>query len=163
MASSQSISPSVFSQNSVFSPKSSPAGSSNFEELSPALLFPQAADLYIKVRSVSATGTRYVAQNTIKSYRRYAGALALFFASVPLNKITVNHLRDYQAARVQGAAPFMRQIRVGTCRQCGKPFELPRRRKQFYCAKTCQNKATKSRWNEGNRNGKDPKHGKAER
>jgi hypothetical protein len=41
----------------------------------------------------------------------------------------------------------VRQVRAGTCQQCGKLFELPERRKQLYCDKACQNKATKTRWN----------------
>lgn len=39
-----------------------------------------------------------------------------------------------------------RQVRVGTCGQCGHLFELPPRRHQLYCGKPCQNKATKTRW-----------------
>jgi hypothetical protein len=58
----------------------------------------------------------------------------------------------------------MREVRVGTCRQCGKLFELPLRRQQLYCGKSCQNKATKSRWNqkqERNRNGREKNRAKA--
>jgi hypothetical protein len=50
----------------------------------------------------------------------------------------------------------MRQVRVGTCRECGKQFELPPRRKQLYCDTPCQNKASKKRWNQkhgGKQNG----------
>ena len=47
----------------------------------------------------------------MKSYRRHAKTLALFFECTPLNKITINHVRDYQEARVQGGAPFIRRRR----------------------------------------------------
>jgi hypothetical protein len=48
----------------------------------------------------------------------------------------------------------MRQVKAGTCRRCGKLYELPPQKIQFYCTTKCQTAAGKDRWNQKQRNGK---------
>ena len=86
---------------------------------SPAMLFPDAARLFIQMQSSSATAPgsvaayrrRYVRKNTEKAYERHASSLSLFFSDMTLGEITWSHMRAYQDARVAGDPPFIRRRR----------------------------------------------------
>ena len=80
------------------------------------LSFAEAAALYMRMRSVDATpgaavSARYIKPNTMRSYEQYIRSLSLFFGPMPLEKIHLGHLREYQMARVEGRAPFVRYRR----------------------------------------------------
>jgi integrase len=51
----------------------------------------------------------YIRPRTLQSYTDYVRALTLFFADRPLQSITPNDLRRYQAERSRGEAPFLRR------------------------------------------------------
>ncbi len=70
----------------------------------------------MEVRSIGGiigrkTAARYVSENTMKGYKRHSLSLGLFFENIALDKITIAHIRDYQEARVEGEAPFIRRRR----------------------------------------------------
>lgn len=112
-------------------------------------------------------------QETLKRYRKmdhrdFFGTkkdLRDWFESSPLQAELMVGQRPFwsvQAIDVNTAIrnatyiDHMRRVRVGTCRHCGKLFELPERRNQLYCDTPCQNKASKKRWNQkhgGKQNG----------
>lgn len=83
--------------------------------LSPTLPFREAAKLWLESRTIhdasGAVSARYVKPNTERSYRQYIGSLNLFFGDIPLNKIHIGHMSEYQQARVNGDPPFIRKIR----------------------------------------------------
>lgn len=83
-----------------------------------------AAALWLDSRSFRAApgsiSARYIRESTEKSYQAYVNSLNLFFASLPLERIHLGHLRQYQEARVSGAAPFIRFRRP----QDAKPHKL---------------------------------------
>lgn len=82
-------------------------------QISPELPFPVAAALWIQSRSFRANAiqARYIRASTEKSYRQYVDSLNLFFGKLQLDKIHLGHIRQYQEARVTGAAPFIRKRR----------------------------------------------------
>lgn len=71
--------------------------------ISPELSFPEAFQVWIERRIIEQDGyvtkVRYVSQRTERDLRQYARAAAKFFARVPLDRIHVGHLREYQRAR----------------------------------------------------------------
>jgi integrase len=73
------------------------------------MLFPAAATAYLNMRTMQ--GGRYIERNTEKNYRNYARSLGLFFGGLPLYKIHLGHIRQYQQARVTGSSPFIRSRR----------------------------------------------------
>jgi integrase len=89
------------------------------------LTFDEAADRYIRSRTVDALSpatarpTRrnrqfqngYIRSRTLNSYEQYVRSLGLFFSGRILNSISASDLRRYQAARLAGAAPFIRKRR----------------------------------------------------
>lgn len=83
--------------------------------ISPSLPFREAAALWLESRTIrnsfGAVTARLVKPNTEKSYRSYISSLNLFFGDLPLNKIHLGHISEYQIARVNGDAPFVRKIR----------------------------------------------------
>lgn len=83
--------------------------------IAPDLPFSQAAALWLDSRSFraapNAISARYIRESTETSYRQYVSSLELFFGQLPLDKIHLGHLRQYQEARVTGAAPFIRKRR----------------------------------------------------
>jgi site-specific recombinase XerD len=65
------------------------------------------------MRSVDATPgaistARYIKPNTVRSYVQYIRSLSLFFGALRLDAIHLGHLREYQMARLDGRAPFVR-------------------------------------------------------
>lgn len=79
------------------------------------LEFSIAASRWVESRSINALPgaitARYIRKNTEESYRQYIRTLELFFAGMTLGEIRFEHLAAYQAARVQGAEPFIRYRR----------------------------------------------------
>lgn len=77
--------------------------------------FDQAADLWMQSRSIGARqGTRsarFIRPTTEESYRQYVASLKMFFGTLRLCDIRLDHIRAYQEARVTGAAPFIRKRR----------------------------------------------------
>lgn len=63
---------------------------------------------------------QYVRRNTLKAYLRQTAALELFFGGMRLKDIDWANMREYQMARVAGAAPFVRFRRP----QDAKPRKL---------------------------------------
>lgn len=90
------------------------------KSISPDLVFADAAELYMKMRSVEATHgavtARYIKFNTEHSYLQYITSLNLFFGKTKLRDIHWYTIKAYQEARVAGAEPFIRKRR---------PFEEP--------------------------------------
>lgn len=89
--------------------------------------FREAARRWLEARSIEdqpfiagRTRGRYIRENTHDSYRHYIDSLGLFFGDMPLNKIHVGHLAQYQRARLAGADPFIRYRRP----QDAKPHTL---------------------------------------
>lgn len=93
--------------------------------ISCSLKFSVAAQLWLESRTFRAVpgaiSARYIRATTEQSYRAYIASLNLFFADLPLEKIHLGHLRQYQEARVAGAPPFIRFRRP----QDAKPRKLP--------------------------------------
>ena len=90
--------------------------------LSDALPFCEAAEIYMRMRSIDATpgavkSARYIKKNTIVHYERCIRSLNLFFGAMTLKTIHLGHIREYQLARLEGRAPFIRRRR---------PHEEPR-------------------------------------
>lgn len=83
--------------------------------ISPALSFSDAAELYMKSRSVDAmpgaVSARYVRLNTERSYKQYIDSLNLYFGTTKLENIHWYTLKAYQEARAHGAPPFIRRRR----------------------------------------------------
>lgn len=76
--------------------------------------FKEAARRWLAARSIEPTvghRGRYIRENTHDSYRHYIDSLTLFFQDMPLKKIHVGHLAQYQRARLAGADPFIRYRR----------------------------------------------------
>jgi integrase len=77
--------------------------------------FAQAADLWMQSRTIETKPgmriARYIRPTTEVSYRQYVATLKLFFGRLRLCDIRLDHIANYQAARVQGAAPFIRKRR----------------------------------------------------
>jgi integrase len=76
--------------------------------LSPEMLFSDAADLYIDLRTLPTKKGRYLSKNAETNYRRYIASLKLFFALMKLCDIKWWHLKAYQVARLEGHEPFIR-------------------------------------------------------
>jgi integrase len=92
--------------------------------ITPTLPFSVAAAVWLDSRSFHLPGAiraRYIRETTETSYRQYVSTLNLFFGDLPLNKIHLGHLREYQEARVTGTAPFIRYRRP----QDAKPTKGP--------------------------------------
>ncbi len=82
--------------------------------LSATLPFSTAAALWLDSRALNSTSGhagRFIRPTTAATYRQYVSALALFFGEIPLNRIHVGHLREYQRLRLAGAPPFVRYRR----------------------------------------------------
>jgi len=79
------------------------------------LSFAEAAEHYLKLRSVAATpgaiSARYIRPNTEHDYRQKFKSAMLFFGEMKLGEIHWYHLKSYQAARIAGDAPFIRKRR----------------------------------------------------
>lgn len=75
--------------------------------------FSEASALWLASRSPepSAKAAKYIRDTTKKSYFAYMDSLNLFFGNLRLSEIHLGHLREYQAARVTGAPPFIRKRR----------------------------------------------------
>src|SRR5690349_9923545 len=61
--------------------------------------FKEAARRWLDARSIEPTvghRGRYIRENTHDSYRHYIDSLTLFFQDMPLKKIHVGHLAQYQ-------------------------------------------------------------------
>jgi hypothetical protein len=94
-----------------------PAGAA---EIRPDMRFREAADVYLDSRTfVSPNGEcrtiggRYIRSTTLKNYVGYLRSLGLFFGQMLLKEIRLDHIRQYQEARLSGAAPFVRPRRPG--------------------------------------------------
>ncbi len=84
--------------------------------ISPQLTFSTAAALWLDSRSfkspsIGFSSARFIRDTTEKSYRQYVKTLNLFFEKLPLEKIHLGHMREYQEARVTGSSPFIRRRR----------------------------------------------------
>lgn len=83
--------------------------------LSPTLPFRTASAIWLESRSfrtvAGQVSARYIRKTTEDSYEQYVASLLLFFADMPLEKIHLGHIRQYQEARVTGAEPFHRKRR----------------------------------------------------
>jgi len=81
----------------------------------PSQTFAEASASWLLSRSLSPSispdRARFLRPSTETSYRHYIDTLALFFGNLPLEKIHIGHLREYQEARVTGAPPFIRKRR----------------------------------------------------
>lgn len=81
----------------------------------PSLLFSEASILWLNSRRASgalaSSHARFLRESTEDSYAHYIDSLNLFFANLPLEKIHIGHIRQYQEARVAGAPPFIRKRR----------------------------------------------------
>lgn len=101
------------------------ARSVTLARIAPSLPFSSAAAIWLESRSFNAApgaiSARYIRESTERSYRAYVDSLNLFFCDLPLAKIHLGHLRQYQEARVTGAPPFIRYRRP----QDAKPRLLP--------------------------------------
>ena len=75
----------------------------------------EAAEVYLQLRT-SGGQARYIKKTTEHSYRQYVASLKLFFGDTKLKDITWLPMKEYAAARVAGAPPFIRRRR---------PFEEP--------------------------------------
>ncbi len=100
------------------------ARSLTLARISSTLPFSVAAALWLESRSFrgipGAVSARYIREKTESAYAQYVGSLNLFFSQLPLEKIHIGHLREYQQARVSGASPFIRYRRP----QDAKPRHL---------------------------------------
>lgn len=70
--------------------------------LSPELTFREAFRIWISDRIVDDTGTsnaRFIGSRTARDLRQYARAAGKFFDDIPLSKIHVGNLREYQKLR----------------------------------------------------------------
>lgn len=94
--------------------------------LSPAMLFSDAADLYIDLRTLPTTRGRYIRATTEYNYRQNVKSLSLFFGPMKLSDIKWWNLKAYQLARLNGTEPFIRYRRPQDAkpRRVGK-LELP--------------------------------------
>jgi integrase len=85
------------------------------QRITPDLSFNDASALWIASRSldpsIKSVRGRFITQRTEKSYHQYIDSLNLFFGNLRLDQIHLGHLRQYQEARVTGAAPFIRKRR----------------------------------------------------
>ena len=89
------------------------------------LTFDEAADRYIRSRTVDALGpvtvraarrnrqfqNGYIRPRTLQDYEQYVRSLGLFFSGRTLSSITAEDLRRYQAVRLAGSKPFIRRRR----------------------------------------------------
>ena len=72
-------------------------------EIPASLKFREAADRWIESREVGGgKKSRYVSKRSLRDMREYKRALDRFFADLPLNKIHLGHLRQYQQMRSSG-------------------------------------------------------------
>lgn len=108
-------------------------------KLAPELPFNQAAAIWLESRTLSqlaAKKGRIIKHTTEKSYDRYLRSLGLFFGSLRLGEIHLGHLREYQDARLIGAAPWFvrfrrpqdahpRKLRDGTFEPAKGPQSCP--------------------------------------
>jgi integrase len=74
------------------------------EQVTPALTFDQAFEIWIANRTMQAhpgrfTSARYISERTEWDYRQYARALSKMFGKLPMSGIHVGHLREYHRAR----------------------------------------------------------------
>jgi integrase len=99
-------------------PHNEESHSAGTSEIRPDMLFPVAAETYLKSRRVVDAGSglryrgpRYVRATTLTNYERYVTSLSLFFGKMRLDEIRLDHIRQYQLARATGAAPFIRRRR----------------------------------------------------
>jgi integrase len=83
--------------------------------LSPALEFERAAEIYASIRTVSLTPgaltARYLRLNTEKAFHSQVKSILLFFPATKLEDIGWWNMKEYQAARVAGAAPWFVRYR----------------------------------------------------
>jgi len=68
------------------------------------LPFAEAADHWLDSRTIldGKNRARYIANGTLRSYREYIRSLKRFFAEIPLSKIHIGHIREYQLRRASG-------------------------------------------------------------
>lgn len=86
-----------------------------FHKLTADLSFADAADRYMRMRSVASTPggakARYIKPNTETAYCNNLNSAKLFFSGWRLIDIDWSDLRAYQEARLAGAEPFIRYRR----------------------------------------------------
>jgi integrase len=72
--------------------------------IEPAEVFEVAAERWLQSRNFreGVSRSRYIATSTLNSYAQYIHALDRFFSRIPLNKIHIGHLRQYQEQRSAG-------------------------------------------------------------
>ena len=91
------------------------ARSLTLARISSHLSFSVAAALWLESRSFrgvpGAITARYIRAKTEDCYSQYVASLNLFFGQLPLEKIHLGHLREYQEARISGAAPWFVRYR----------------------------------------------------
>jgi integrase len=102
----------------AITPASHNEHSAGTSEIRPDMLFPVAAETYLKSRRVLDAGSglrysgpRYVRSATLTNYEQHVTSLSLFFGKMRLAEIRLDHIRQYQLARATGAAPFIRRRR----------------------------------------------------
>ncbi len=84
--------------------------------LTPELRFEEAADRWMESRVVQSRASsqwspRYIKPHTESDYRCDLKTLKLFFTGTRLCDIRLDHLRTYQAKRIEGREPFIRSRR----------------------------------------------------
>jgi integrase len=113
--------------------------------ISSNLSFSVAAALWLESRSFrgvpGAVSARYIREKTEFCYAQYVDSLNLFFSQLPLEKIHLGHLKEYQEARFAGAAPWFvryRRPQDAKSRRLKDGTELPPKGKQPCPAKPKQ-------------------------
>lgn len=82
--------------------------------ITPSTAFSEAADAWLHARasdSGNRWGFRELRKSTEDSYRAYVTSLKLFFGTLPLEAIRLDHIARYQQTRRTGAEPFVRYRR----------------------------------------------------
>jgi integrase len=78
-------------------------------ELTPQMSFAEAFDVWIALRVIENQGiwakAKYISKRTEHDLKQYKKAAAKFFLGLPLEKIHLGHLREYQKARALNLLP----------------------------------------------------------
>jgi integrase len=93
--------------------------------ISREMTFSQAVEFYLTWRTapVAPGRVQFVGRRTLKDYRQKAKALKKFFGEIPLGKIHLGHLKEYQDARLN-ADGFMRSYGKRTIPSPAGPIKI---------------------------------------
>ncbi len=83
------------------------------QKITPDMTFAEAGRLWLEsIAPVAADGSRiggYIRSTTKRDYERKLRSVCLFFGTMRLCEIRLDHLTAYQRARAEGAEPFIRR------------------------------------------------------